>query len=163
MLPDHLCRRDIPGLGEAILAKEYAQIEHLTEDEVIAAITAHRTHGVQYHGVWYVEAPAFCEEQLARLRTQHQHSQDHAHSSQQQHSHREPVSAEAAHARVLGLQGKVTLSDIKRHYRERMLEYHPDRVASLGPKLRELADNETKKINAAYDFFIAKYASNRNV
>jgi hypothetical protein len=69
---------------------------------------------------------------------------------------------ETAHARVLGLRGRVTFTDIKRHYRERMLEYHPDRVAALGPKLREVAEHETKKINAAYEFFTARY-SKRNV
>ena len=42
------------------------------------------------------------------------------------------------------------------------MEYHPDRVAALGPKLREVAEQETKKINAAYEFFTAKYASNSN-
>ena len=74
----------------------------------------------------------------------------------------EPVSDEIAHARVLGLRGRVTFTDIKSHYRERMREYHPDKVAALGPKLRELAENETKKINAAYEFFTAKYANDRN-
>ena len=43
-----------------------------------------------------------------------------------------------------------------------MMEYHPDRVAALGPKLREVAEHETKKINAAYEFFTAKYATDRN-
>ena len=64
---------------------------------------------------------------------------------------------EVAHARVLGLRGRVTFADIKRHYRERMMEYHPDKVATLGPKIREVAEHETKKINAAYEFFTAKY------
>ena len=43
-----------------------------------------------------------------------------------------------------------------------MREYHPDKVVALGPKLRELAENETKKINAAYEFFTDKYANDRN-
>jgi hypothetical protein len=67
-------------------------------------------------------------------------------------------SEEVAHGRVLGLSGKVTFADIKRNYRQRMLEYHPDKVAALGPKLRELAEEETKRINAAYAFFARKYA-----
>ena len=64
---------------------------------------------------------------------------------------------ERDHARVLGLRGKVTFQDIKNHYHLRMLEYHPDKVASRGPKLRELAEEETKKINAAYEYFCMKY------
>jgi hypothetical protein len=72
------------------------------------------------------------------------------------------LSPEALHGRVLGLHGQVTMSDIKRHYRERMMEYHPDRVAALGPKLREVAEHETKQINAAYEFFTKKYAADKS-
>ncbi|MGC1321447.1 MAG: TPM domain-containing protein [Candidatus Udaeobacter sp.] len=64
---------------------------------------------------------------------------------------------ELAHARVLGLRGRITFDDVKRCYRERMQEYHPDKVNSLGQKLREVADSEAKKINAAYEFFRRKY------
>ena len=67
---------------------------------------------------------------------------------------------ERDHARVLGLRGRVTLGDIKRLYRQRMKEYHPDKVHSLGSKLRELAETETKRINAALDYFEAKYGKN---
>jgi DnaJ-domain-containing protein 1 len=67
---------------------------------------------------------------------------------------------EIAHARVLGLRGKITFDDIKRCYRERMQEYHPDKVNSLGQKLRELADAESKKINLAYEFFRNNYGPN---
>ena len=165
MLPDHLCRRDIPDLGEAILATEYAAIERLTESEVIASIAARRVLGVQFRGVWYVEAPTFCEERLARLYSQRQQPRDHARNNRQSQPPPPPsdaVSDEVLHARVLGLRGQVTFADIKTHYRERMKEYHPDKVAALGSKLREVAENETKKINAAYEFFTAKYASNRN-
>jgi hypothetical protein len=149
-------------LGEAILATEYAEIEHLTEGDVIASIVAHRVLGVQFRGVWYVEAPSFYEEPLSRLRSRQQQTHDHTRNNRQSQPPEEPVSDEISHARVLGLRGKVTFADIKRHYRERMLEYHPDKVAALGPKLRELAESESKKINAAYEFFTAKYASNRN-
>ena len=31
-----------------------------------------------------------------------------------------------------------------------MQQYHPDRVVNLGPKLRELAEEESKAINRAY-------------
>lgn len=67
---------------------------------------------------------------------------------------------ELAHARVLGLRGRITFDDVKRCYRERMQEYHPDKVNSLGQKLRELADSEAKKINLAYEFFRRKYDPN---
>lgn len=71
----------------------------------------------------------------------------------------EYASDEIIHARTLELYGGYTFADIKRHYRKRMLEYHPDRVAALGPKLREVAESETKRINDAYAFFVRKYSS----
>jgi len=154
MLPDHLCNRSIPGLDEAILAIEYAQIENFTEADVIAAIIARKLLGVQFRGVWYVEAPNFCEERLTKIR-----SQQEPRSKGTENPQPKVLPDEVLHARILGLQGRVTFSDIKRLYRERMLEYHPDKVATLGPKLRSLAEEETKKINAAYEFFAAKYQS----
>jgi DnaJ-domain-containing protein 1 len=38
-----------------------------------------------------------------------------------------------------------------------MTEYHPDKVASLGPELRALAEKKSKEINAAYEFFKKRY------
>lgn len=58
---------------------------------------------------------------------------------------------------VLGLPTGFTPGDVKRRYRELAAQYHPDKVVHLGPKLREAADEEMKKINEAYDFFKRKY------
>jgi DnaJ-domain-containing protein 1 len=57
------------------------------------------------------------------------------------------------YARVLGLGNDRSIDNIKLCYRERMKEYHPDKVEHLAPKFRELAEMESKKINAAYDYF----------
>jgi hypothetical protein len=64
---------------------------------------------------------------------------------------------EVRHARVLGLKGKASMSEVKAAYRTRIAEYHPDKVAHLGPKLKQLAEEECKLINAAYDYFTKKY------
>lgn len=37
-----------------------------------------------------------------------------------------------------------------------MSQYHPDKVASLGPELRDLCERKTKEINTAYDQAIAE-------
>src|SRR5205085_1025188 len=58
-----------------------------------------------------------------------------ADQSQASNAQREPLCSESLYARVLGLRGRVTVADIKQHYRDRMQEYHPDKVAALGPKL----------------------------
>jgi DnaJ like chaperone protein len=57
---------------------------------------------------------------------------------------------------ILGLHPRNTPDDIKNRYRELVMQYHPDRVAHLGPKLREVAEQQMKEINEAYDFFKRK-------
>jgi DnaJ-domain-containing protein 1 len=51
---------------------------------------------------------------------------------------------------VLGVSPDATHDQIVSAYRARMSEYHPDKVASLGPDIRALAEQRAKEINAAY-------------
>ena len=51
---------------------------------------------------------------------------------------------------VLGVPADATHEQIVSAYRARMSEYHPDKVASLGPDIRALAEQKAKEINAAY-------------
>jgi len=51
---------------------------------------------------------------------------------------------------VLEIEPDATRRDIKKAYKKKMLEYHPDKVHSLGKKWREFAEEESKKINEAY-------------
>lgn len=53
--------------------------------------------------------------------------------------------------RVLGVPSMASADEIKAAYRLRMAEYHPDKVAHLGPELRKLADLKTKAIQRAYE------------
>jgi len=64
---------------------------------------------------------------------------------------------EAYYARVIDLRGKVTKSEIRQKYLQLIAQYHPDKVQHLGPELRELAERKTKEINAAYEWFKARY------
>jgi hypothetical protein len=60
---------------------------------------------------------------------------------------------ERTHRETLGLTGvEITLRTLREAYRQRIREYHPDRVAALGAKLRSLAEEETKRINDAYRY-----------
>ena len=52
---------------------------------------------------------------------------------------------------ILGVTSKATYDEIKAAYHEQIKLYHPDRVAALGPKLRKLAEQESKALNAAYE------------
>jgi len=50
---------------------------------------------------------------------------------------------------ILGLKERVTWAEVTTMYRARILENHPDRIASTGMNY-EAAVEATKKINAAY-------------
>lgn len=51
---------------------------------------------------------------------------------------------------VLGVPKTAPVQDIRRAFREKISEYHPDKVASLGTEIRELAERKCKEINLAY-------------
>lgn len=52
---------------------------------------------------------------------------------------------------VLGVRGDAGLDEIRRAYQQRIREYHPDKVATLGPELRALAERKSQEINVAYE------------
>jgi DnaJ-domain-containing protein 1 len=51
---------------------------------------------------------------------------------------------------VLGVERGASDAQLTHAYRERIKEYHPDRVASLGPELRDLAHRKTLEIQRAW-------------
>jgi hypothetical protein len=58
---------------------------------------------------------------------------------------------------VLGLKGKVAASDIRKAYREMLAKYHPDKVNHLGDEFIRIAEQKTREIIAAYEYFCKKY------
>lgn len=46
---------------------------------------------------------------------------------------------------------KFTKSELKKRYYDLLRQNHPDKVASLGPEFKKLAEKKTKDINSAYD------------
>ncbi len=63
----------------------------------------------------------------------------------------------AAERRILGLKGEPTPERIKIALRKRIRQYHPDRVATLGQELREVAHRKTQEITRAYAQLMAIY------
>jgi hypothetical protein len=51
---------------------------------------------------------------------------------------------------VLGVFPAASLDDVKQAYKLKIKQNHPDRVASMAPAFKELAEAETKKLNIAY-------------
>lgn len=54
--------------------------------------------------------------------------------------------------KVLGIDPRSGVEEIKSAYKQKIKEYHPDRVANLGDEIRELAGRKTQEINQAYNF-----------
>ncbi|WP_079499398.1 J domain-containing protein [Paraburkholderia hospita] len=53
--------------------------------------------------------------------------------------------------RVLQLTRPFTSDQLRAAYRQRMSQYHPDKVSTLAPEFRELAESKSKEINRAFD------------
>jgi hypothetical protein len=52
---------------------------------------------------------------------------------------------------VLGVSKFSTREQVTAAYRSAISRYHPDKVATLGPEIRALAEEKSKEINAAYE------------
>lgn len=52
--------------------------------------------------------------------------------------------------RVLNLSPSASDNEIRTAYRSLISQYHPDKVAALGPELRALAERKSKQITRAY-------------
>ena len=65
---------------------------------------------------------------------------------------------EKYYASILGLNERITKESVRIAYRDLVTQYHPDKVAHLGKKLKKVAEEEMKKINEAYEYFRQKYA-----
>ena len=52
---------------------------------------------------------------------------------------------------ALGLTSSASPEQVRAAFREKAKEYHPDRVASLAPEFREVAERRMKEINGAYE------------
>ena len=68
-----------------------------------------------------------------------------------QDTYRQKMTKETAF-KILEVSPKADFDEIKKAYRKKILEYHPDRVASLGKDLIETAERKTREINQAYSF-----------
>jgi len=51
---------------------------------------------------------------------------------------------------MLGVGPTATKEELRRAYLRCVSQYHPDKVATLGPDLQQLAEEKTKQIDEAY-------------
>ena len=59
--------------------------------------------------------------------------------------------------KILGLEGSITMSDVKESYRLLLMKYHPDRVNHLGEEFQKIAEVKTREILEAYEYFKNKF------
>ena len=52
---------------------------------------------------------------------------------------------------VLDVDRSASRAAITAAYRSRISQYHPDKVARMGPEIRALAEKKSAEINAAYE------------
>jgi hypothetical protein len=64
---------------------------------------------------------------------------------------------EAYFLKVLSLPRVFTKEELETSHRRLAAQYHPDKVNHLGPRLKETAAQEMKKINEAYAFLKSRY------
>lgn len=63
----------------------------------------------------------------------------------------EPKPTTKPYWETLGVPQEATLSEIKKAYVQRLKEYHPDRVADMGPEIKKLAEEKTFEILKAFN------------
>ena len=61
--------------------------------------------------------------------------------------------AEAPWHEVMGVSEWATEEQVTAAYRDRVGQYHPDKVATMGPEIRVLAERKTRELNDAYRQF----------
>ena len=60
---------------------------------------------------------------------------------------------------ILGISHSATIEEVKQAYKMKIKQNHPDRVREMSPLFRDLAEAETKKLNAAYEEAMASLQS----
>ena len=67
------------------------------------------------------------------------------------YSHSTAGKHKESYCEILDISEDASVEEIKKAYHKKMLEYHPDRTGGLGKKLKDLATEEAKKINHAFE------------
>ena len=95
--------------------------------------------------------------QQARQTAEAEGTREQANREQERHEQtgdEPPYAAEDAPLpwhKVLQVSQAASREEIRKAYQSLIRQYHPDKVASLGPELRELCEQKTKTVNVAYD------------
>lgn len=64
---------------------------------------------------------------------------------------------EKKYSKILKLNGGESIKEVEISYRSLVKKYHPDKVSSMGEEIIKTAEEKTKELNDAYDFFKKKF------
>jgi len=60
------------------------------------------------------------------------------------------------HKRRLSISDLGSVDDLRRQYKSLVQKYHPDKVATMGPEIKELAEKKTQEINESFECLVKK-------
>lgn len=80
-------------------------------------------------------------------------------STHEFHSRRKPEPDPGNPYHVLGLEPGADLEAVKRAFKQKAAEYHPDKVSHLGRELQEFAHRKFTEINSAYQAILERKKS----
>jgi len=69
----------------------------------------------------------------------------------------ENLNPEIKYRAIFGFVGPYSRDEVKKRYRELMAQYHPDKVQHLGKEFQIIAEEKTKIIQEAYEYFKKTY------
>jgi DnaJ-domain-containing protein 1 len=127
----------------------FERLHALQRHTPVHALTVGRRHWWWFQDTFYLTMEVFSDPQALKERLLAPHSHRGAEESSPRPSRRSSRASESAYA-ILGIGRHATFEEIRQAYRQRLNEYHPDKVAALGSELRRVAEEMTKKINHAY-------------
>jgi len=120
-------------------------------------------------GYWIVsklftKSAATTDEHKNSHAEQKYHSHEHANENRTEPPGQEDPAFTAKnidyYSKLLALNGNHTVENIRRQYREQLSKYHPDKVSHLGHEFQQIAEQKTREIIEAYQFFQRKYNIN---
>ena len=142
-----------PGLGMAILSQEPKDITHAQGSSYLGVVLEEigycKWNGKKIGIEWRIIDKDFDQESIISRLIER--------SGQEKTIGETKNDKDQKYAKILGLEGKLTREDIKKKYRETIAQYHPDKVRSMGKELQDLAEQKSKEINEAFEYFAKKY------
>jgi hypothetical protein len=108
--------------------------------------------------VGYYLMRSFMKRLLGHSGAQHKdEAHSHAEGRKQERHGRDYKNLEDKYQKILGVTNADSPTTIKEKYRDLIAKYHPDRLQHLGEEFQVMAEQKTREIIEAYEFFRKRY------